>query len=248
MSDWCSNTVKVFATTEKEMDEFLNVIKGVSEEGEMKFNFSLGAYVKEPQHKKSENWHSWRESNWGTTEIDKDSIYINHFTTECHISFETKLKPCDNWIKNVSQKYSHLIFQLKYHEMSSFCAGKIEVENGVVKTEESYDEGHPDYIDFILEGNTESEIEMMAREKVENEAFSYWDFSLNELVKYVGEEYREQIENEILLKKLTDEIEGAVFDGSQIEDIVDNLIGKEKFYDNIIEEHKKEDKLKELAV
>jgi hypothetical protein len=248
MSDWCSNTVKVVAKKEQDMDEFLNVIKEVSEEGESTFNFSLGAYVKEPQHKKSENWYSWRESNWGTTEIDKDSICINRFGTDCQISFETKWTPCESWIKNVGQKYSHLSFQLKYHEMSSFCAGKIEIENGVVKAEESYDESHPEYVDFILEGNTESEIEMMAREKIENEVFAYWDFSINELVRYVGEEYREQIENEILVKKLTNEIEGAVFDGSQIEDIVDKLIGKEKFYDNIIEEHKKEDKLKELAV
>jgi hypothetical protein len=248
MSDWCSNTLSVFATTEKEIDEFLNVIKEVSEEGEIKLNFSLGAYVREPQHKKSENWYSWREKNWGTTEIDKGSICIGRSGTECKISFETKWTPCESWVKKVGKKYPHLTFHLRYHEMSSFCAGKIEVEKGAVRLEESYDENSPEYTDFLLEGSTEGEIEYMAREKVENEALSYWDYSLNDLVKYIGEEYREQIENELLIKKLTDEVEGMVFDGADIEDIIDKLIGKEKFYDNIIEQHKKDNKLKELAV
>lgn len=248
MSDWCSNTLRVIAKTEKELEDFLNVIREISEEGETQLNFSLGAYVREPQHKKSEKWHDWREKNWGTTEIDKDSVYIQQSETECQISFETKWTSCENWVKKVGKKYPHLFFKLRYHEMSNCCAGKLEVENGMITESVCYDEGQPEYVDFALEENTESEIEMMAREKVETEALSYWDYSLDELVSYIGEEYREQIENEILVKKLTDEVKGVVFDGHDIEDIVDKLIGKETFYNNIIEKYKRENKIKQLAV
>jgi hypothetical protein len=249
MPNWCTNSLSVSAKKSDDLMRFLEKVSGTNENGE-KVDFTFATLVPQPQDE--EDWYNWNINNWGTKwDVGDSYISIDDEKLNAYISFDTAWSPPVEWLEKVIPMFPELNFRLKYFEGGVGFAGVLEGEEGEVVDNTCVGSNDEEYWHIATDGMDDDEIEERAMERIENEALDYWDYTLEQLVRYVGEENKDKLENLLIVQKLIGEMTKSSQDelnGADIEEVIEQLIGKEKFYKSVFEEKKKSGELRPLAV
>jgi hypothetical protein len=256
MPNWCTNVLRVQEDVETSGDElydFLTRVRGNSDGEEKESEFCLSSLVPRPE---GVDWYDWNVKNWGTKwdisadiELQDDYFDDDEGGAVAIVRFDSAWSPPIEWVEKVAPMFPTLTFELRFWEGGMGFAGKY-TKNGDDVYIEEYRSDDDGYWEIATEDMTDEEIEDRAKENIANNALEYWEYTLNDLVRYIGEEHRQKIENLLLVKKLIGELGNSSNDefiGSDIADIVEELLGAEKFYDLIFDERKKQNGLRKLA-
>jgi hypothetical protein len=248
MPNWCSNNLVVQANESKYLLDFLEKIKGKDEGGNV-VDFTFSSLVPQPQEEG--DWYKWNIENWGTKWNVGDFILnVEDDDTVAYFNFDTAWSPPVEWLQKVAPMFPNLSFELLYHEGGMGFAGRLVIdEDGI--GDASYNSGEEGYWEIVTHGMSDADIEDRAMETIKQNALDYWEYSLNDLVRYIGEEKREKIENMLLVKKLSDDLihaNSSEFMGADIDDIVEETIGREQFYVRVFNDKKKNSDLRKIAV
>lgn len=249
MPNWCSNKLVVSATSKKDLDEFVVKMGGQDEEGD-KREFTFNALVPRPKAEEN-NWYDWNVKNWGTKwDASESSVYIHDEEFRVNITFDTAWSPPIEWLEKVAPQFPKLNFTLLYYEGGMGFAGELELEEGQEYRHSQYGTGEEGYWNIATDGMDDDEIEERAREYIESNALSDWHYGFNRLIEIIGEDKKEELENIIIIKKLAGEMQyskGDEYIGEEIEDIVEQLMGKDKFHEFLFNDFKKKNMLKKYA-
>jgi hypothetical protein len=247
MPNWCSNTLSVSAESEKEILYFMEKLQCEDEQGNVQ-DFTFHSLVPRPKNEE-EDWYNWNIENWGT-KWDVDDVAISVEEDVVYFNFDTAWSPPEQWIKKVAPMFPNLTFALTYHEGGMGFAGKLCMQGNEIFDDYSVGTGDEQYWDIATENMTDREIEDNAFYTIRSNALDYWTYSFEDLVKYVGEANREKLYNLIMVQKLTGQMDRSSQDefyGSDIEEIIEELIGVENFFQMIFYERKERKELKQLA-
>ena len=250
MPNWCSNKLVVSASKKSEVENFLQKVRGDDGDGTIE-EFTFNSLVPRPKTEE-DNWYDWNVQNWGTKwDASEPNVSLSENENIAHITFDTAWSPPIEWLEKVAPQFPHLNFTLLYYEGGMGFAGEQEYQEGEEMFHAQYDSGEEGYWEIATSGMSDEEIEEMATENIENNALDYWEYSFDDLLKYVGEENREKLENLIVAHKILGDMPKS-FDGEYIGcdlvKVIDELIGTETFYKKVLEVKKQEGTLKRLAV
>lgn len=135
MPNWCNCQITISGNLEQ-INEFHK--KNIDSEGDIDFNVSV------PCSSDNEDWFNWRILNWGTKWSAYDTLTKKIWDDED----KTKLKeivylintawtPPIQWLKNTSEKYPEIEFELKYEEPNMNFSGIYTVKDGEIIVDEN---------------------------------------------------------------------------------------------------------------
>ena len=250
MPNWCYNKLVVSATRKSDLYDFVEKMGCEDEEGNQ-CEFTFNALVKRPKSEEG-NWYDWNVNNWGTKwDASEPSVYVNDVDYKVDVTFDTAWSPPIEWLEKVAPQFPQLQFSLLYHEGGMGFAGELICEDGKEFSHAQYGSGEEGYWMIATEGLDDDEIEDRAKENITYNALDYWEYSLDRLVEILGEEKRLELENLLIVKKLSGDLGNSTpkqYSGGDIEDIVDKLMGKDKFFEHLFNEKKEKGELRRYAV
>jgi hypothetical protein len=247
MPNWCTNKLVVTATNEKDLNEFLEKVGGEDEDGSST-NFSFHSLVPRPE---GVDWYDWNVQNWGTKwDVGDVSMEVHEEHNTTYFYFDSAWSPPIEWLEKVIPMFPQLDFTLSYFEGGMGFAGIMEGTEGDVCSHSQHNSSDEEYWIIATDGLSDEEIEDRARESIDNNALDYWDYNFERLVEIFGEDKRTELENLILIKKLAGEFthsKNGEYNGGEIDDIVEKLMGRDKFCDYLFNEIKKKGELRRYA-
>jgi hypothetical protein len=247
MPNWCTNSLSVTAENKEDLTQFLEKVRGEDESGNLQ-EFTFHSLVPRPKSE-SDNWYDWNIGNWGT-KWDANDAYVSIEEEYAYFSFDTAWSPPIEWVRAVAPMFPELTFELTYHEGGMGFAGKLCMQGEEVFDDFTVGSDSEEYWDIMTEGMSQEEIEERAMERIESDALDYWEYTIDELFKYIGEEHRKGIEDLILINKLSGDMERSSvnsYNGSDLEPIIAKIMDVSDFYKKIFEVKKKEKLLKRFA-
>lgn len=256
MPNWCNNKLVVIAPNKKELNKFMKKAIGIGPDSGKERPLLMQALIPIPDNYDSLSegeWQEWSMKNWGNTrELYGASCRVSVKGTQAIYRFETAWDTVPAFVRNIAHQFPDFCFYLSYHEYGFGFAGRycFEYDECVEDVREGRDSEL--FIDVATEDMKEKDIERFAFNNIKRHfAFNEWTYSKERLISLIGEEYRKDIETYIVVKTLTGDLrvdENDCYYGSDIEPLVSKTIKKTKFFKKLLEEHRYEGTLRNIAI
>ena len=173
MPNWCENVMSIQGDTRK-INEIIGKLSG--EDGI--FNALVGKIPMSEDEYEKGGWWEGNISYWGT-KWDVQMYEVQSFLNdnETVLSFWSAWSPPIQFCQKLSEKYN-VIVNIEYSESGCDFAGKVEIDNGNIVSEESYPylEGLYRIIDkemfwneveFLIENDYDTEFDFVSEEDKE---------------------------------------------------------------------------------
>lgn len=149
MPNWCHNYLQICGSDD-EVAKFMK--ENLNEDNELSFAMSC------PVPEELGDWdYRWCVANWGTKWEPEMEI-----ESEDHdLYFNTAWGPPTDWLKTVAEKYTSLLFHLRYAETNCDFSGLVEYEDGECITDEDDECG--EYYGYKWCDNCEEDISWQDR-------------------------------------------------------------------------------------
>ena len=255
MPNWCTNILKVREDIEKsgnELERFMECAKGKSDGDGEEVSFCFSSLVPRPENV---DWYDWNIQNWGTKwdvtadiELDDEWFDEEEEGAVAIVRFDTAWSPPIEFIQKVAPMFPTLTFELCFWEGGMGFAGRFVKRGNKLLEDVSYSSSDKEYWEIATDGMSDEDVEERAKYYIEENALSYWTYSLDEILQIIGYENKNNFENLLLAKKVCGELKCSNEDelnGGEIADIVEKFVDERYFYDFIFNKYKKANKLRQ---
>lgn len=137
MPNWCENELRI-SGDEEAMKAVHAALNTTTDETP---RLSFQALLPIPEHEK-DNWYEWSMQNWGTkwdiAEDGKGILPLDESQAYLEYNFSTAWSPPIELLKNITDKFPGVTFQVAYAEPGVCFAGLYQILDGKVLTDEQH--------------------------------------------------------------------------------------------------------------